>query len=101
MVTGDGDGELHLEILAKTSDPLPEIDLPLSTDHTPTSTPPAGPPPLSFLKETREGEEKPAILKLLDTAQLQSSSFLVAPMKVWLYHSIQLQFHFISLLVFS
>lgn len=78
MVTGDEDSD-HTP--ANTSDP-PVVDIPLAPDPTPTRRSPAAPPSLSFLNDPEEGEDKPAILKLLDTAHLPSSSFLMSSMKV-------------------
>ena len=78
LVPTNKDGELHLEADAKTSDSLPMV--PPLFDPAPKSS--TTPPPLSFLNEMKEGEEKPAILKLLDTTHLQSSSFVMSSIKV-------------------
>ena len=67
----------ELESEAKTSDMLLRPSF-----IGPASTSPETPLPLSFLNETKEGENKPAILKLLDTAQLSSASFVLSSIKV-------------------
>lgn len=81
MVTGDEDSD---HILASSD--RPAVDVPLPPDPAPTGKSPAAPPSLSFLNDPEEGD-KPAILKLLDTAQLPSSSFLMSSMKVGSYHN--------------
>ena len=70
------DGGLHLE--SGSSQEQSVTPRPTSS----ASQPPLAPPPLSFLSDTREGEEKPAILKLLDSTQLSSSSFVMSSIKV-------------------
>ena len=71
----DTDGGLQLESEPKQN---PSESSPSGPSPQPRLTP----PPLSFLTDTREGEEKPAILKLLDPSQLPTSSFVMSSIKV-------------------
>ena len=66
----------------KTTDQLSIPKVSLRVNVSPTS--PSPQPPLAFLNETKTGEEKPAILKLLDTNHISSSSILMSSLKVGL-----------------
>ena len=83
-LTDKGSSELQLKTdqsEAKNSpDLLPTVQQLSLTDR--TSNFPVTPPPLSFLNETREAEEKPSILKLLDSSHLPTSSFVMSSITV-------------------